>query len=136
MPKGWSRPVANFSMVAARAVGGDAAEDEDGAGAGVGQEEIAVGSGGDEARLGEGAAGELHVLARGGALEGRGVTAGVEGDAEAGGRDGPGVDGAGDDVGAVVDGFGGVGRGEIGDGDLVADAGMLLVPVGEGGLAG
>ena len=45
------------------AVGGDAAEDEDGAGAGVGQEEIAVGGGGDKARLGEGAVGELHVLA-------------------------------------------------------------------------
>ncbi len=54
------------------AVGGDAAEDEDGAGAGVGEEEIAVGGGGDEAGLGEGAVGELHVLAGGGALEGRG----------------------------------------------------------------
>ncbi len=68
--------------------------------------------------------------------EGRGVAAGVERDVEAGGGDGPGVDGAGDDVGAVVDGFGGVGRGEVGDGDLVAHAGMLLVPVGVGGLAG
>ncbi len=44
--------------------------------------------------------------------------------------------GAGDDVGAVADGFGGVGLREVGEGDLVADAGMLVGPVGEGGLAG
>ncbi len=118
------------------AVGSDAAEDEDGAGAGVGQEEVAVGGSGDEARLGERAAAEFHVLGGVFALEGRGVTAGVEGDAEARGGDGEGVDGAGDYVGPVVDGFRGVGCREVGGGDFVADAGVLLVPVGECGLAG
>ncbi len=78
------------------AAGGDAAEDEDGAGTGVGDEKIAVGSGGDVARLGEGAVGELHVLGGVGALQRLGVAAGVEGDTKAGGGDGPGVDGAGE----------------------------------------
>jgi len=71
-----------------------------------------------------------------GALERLGVATGVEGDVEVDGGDGPGVGGAGDDVGTVADGFGGVGLGEVREGDLVADAGMLLGPVGEGGLAG
>jgi hypothetical protein len=36
----------------------------------------------------------------------------------------------------VLDRLIGVGLGQVGEGDLVADAGLLLVPVGEGGLAG
>jgi hypothetical protein len=71
-----------------------------------------------------------------GALEGAVVAAGVEGDLEAGRRDGPGVRGPGNDAGLVADGLLGFGLGQVGDGDLVAYAGLLLVPVGEGGLAG
>ena len=39
-------------------------------------------------------------------------------------------------VRTVVDGFVGFGLGEVGDGDLVADAGGLLIEVRERGLAG
>ena len=118
------------------AVGADAAKDEDGAGAGVGEEEIAIGRGADEARHGEGSAAESHVLLVVGALHGSGVAAGVERDLEAGRRDGPGVGRARDDVRGVVDGLVGLGLGKVGESDLAADAGLLLVPVGEGGLAG
>ncbi len=79
---------------------------------------------------------DAHVLGGVGALERGVVAAGVEGDLEARGRDGPGVGGARDDVRLVLDGLVGVGLGQVGEGDLVAHAGGLLVPVGEGGLAG
>src|SRR5271168_4557971 len=122
----------------ALACGGDAAEDDDGARLRVGYEEVAVGRGVDDARHDEGAGGLdgelLHVI---GALHGPGgVATGVELDLEAGGREGPGAIGPGDDGGAVVDGLGGLGLGQIGDGDLAADAGLLLVVAGEGGFAG
>ena len=44
------------------AIGADATEDDDFAGAGVGEEEIAIGRGHDEARLGEGSTAAAHVL--------------------------------------------------------------------------
>ena len=118
------------------AVRRDAAQDEEDSGAGVGEEEVAVGRGADEARHGERAAARRHVLYVVGALHGGVVAAGVEGDLEAAGRDGPCTCGARDDVRLVVDGLVGVGLGQVSKGDLVADAGGLLVPVGEGGLAG
>ncbi len=114
------------------AVGADAAKNEDGAGAGVGQKEIAVGGGADEARHGEGPAAELHVLLVVGTLHGGCVAAGIERDFEAGGGDGPRIGRARDDVRRVVDGLVGLGRGEVGEGDLAANAGLLLIPVGEG----
>ena len=58
-----------------------------------------------------------------GALQGRVVAAGVERDFEAGGRDGPRVRGARDDAWLVVRGFSRVGLGQVGERDLVADAG-------------
>jgi hypothetical protein len=118
------------------AVGLDAAQDDDLAGAGVGEEEIAVGSGADEAGLGEGALAAGHVLDVVCALHGRGVAAGVERDLEARGRDGPRAFGPRDDMRLVGDGLVWLGLGQVGDGDLVAHTGGLLVPVGEGGLAG
>ena len=69
-------------------------------------------------------------------LHGGGVAAGVERDFEAGGGDGPRVGGARDDVRCVVDRLVGLGLGQVGQSDLAADAGLLLVPVGECGLAG
>ncbi len=50
-----------------------------------------------------------------GALHGSGITAGVERDLEAGRRDGQCVGGARNDVGRVVDGFSGIGRGQVGE---------------------
>ena len=73
--------------------------------------------------IGEGAAAACHVLYVVGALHGRGVAAGVERDLEARGRDGPRVGGRGMTCGAVVDGLVGVGLGQVGEGDLVANAG-------------
>ena len=71
-----------------------------------------------------------------GALHGRGIAARIERDLEARRRDGPCVGGARNDVRRVVDRLSGVGPGRSASGDLVADAGLLLVPVGEGSLAG
>ena len=118
------------------AIGPYAAKDEDGSSAGVGEEEIAVGCGSDEARHGESAAAESHHLLVVGALHGGRVAAGIEGDFEAGGRDGPCVGGARNDMGRVVDGLIGLGLGQVGESDLAADAGLLLIPIGERGLAG
>ncbi len=61
---------------------------------------------------------------------------GVEVDLETLGRDGPGVGGAGNDVGAVVDGLIGRGGGQVGEGEMAAGAGGLVERVSEGGLAG
>jgi len=122
------------------AVRTDAAEDEDLVAVGVGHEDIAVRRGAEETRLPEDGWGRWdggRLIVNGGrGGGGREVSAGVKGDLEAGRRDRPCVAGSGDEVRAVVDGFFGFGLGEVGEGDLVADAGMLLVPVGEGGLAG
>ena len=79
------------------AVGVDAAEDLDFAGFAFGEEEIAVGREANKARVVE--------------------VGGVELDLEASGRDGPGVGGAGNDVGSVVDGLIGRGAGQVGDGE-------------------
>jgi len=79
---------------------------------------------------------ERHDLFVVGTLHGGGVAAGVEGDFEAVGGDGPGAGRAGNDVRCVVDGLVGLGLGKVGESDLAADAGLLLIPVGEGGLAG
>ena len=98
------------------AVGVDAAEDLDLAGLAFGEEEVAVGREADEARVVE--------------------AGGVELDLEAFGRDGPGVGGAGNDVGAVVDGLIGRGLGQVGDGEMAAGAGGFVSRVSEGGLAG
>ncbi len=117
MPKGWSRPEAKVSIWAALPSGVDAAEDDRWAGAGVGEEEIAVGGGADEAGFGEGAAGVGHVLDDVRALEGAGVAAGVEGDFESGGCDGPGVGGLRDEVRLVLHGLFRLGRGEVGEGE-------------------
>ena len=118
------------------AVGFDAAQDDELAGAGVGEEEVAVGRGADEARLGKGPGADAHVLRGIGALERGVVAAGVERDLEARGRDGPCAVGARDDVRLILDCLVRVGLGQVGEGDFVAHAGGLLVPVGEGGLAG
>ncbi len=63
-------------------------------------------------------------------------TGGVELHLEALGRDGPGVGGAGNDVGAVIDGLIGRGSGQVGHGEMAADAGGFVRGVGECGLAG
>ena len=136
MPKGWSRPVAKLLDLRGLAIGADAAKNEDDAGAGVGQEEIAIGRGHDEARHGECAAAWGHHFLVVGALHGRGVAARIERDLESGGRERPCVGGARNHVGSVVDGLGGVGLGQVGERDLAANAGLLLVPIGEGSLAG
>jgi len=117
-------------------VGADAAQDEDCARAGVGEEEIAVGRGADEARLGEGATREPHVSPGIGALQGSGVAAGVERDLEAWRSDGPGVGRTHDEVGGVVDGLRRVGLRKIAERDLVTNARVLLAPVGKRGLPG
>jgi hypothetical protein len=65
-----------------------------------------------------------------------GVATGVEDDLEAGGRGRPGVGGLWNDRGAVVDGLGGVGRGQVGEGDLVTHARVLLGVVRKSSLAG
>ena len=103
------------------AVGVDAAKDSDLAGVAFGEEEIAIGRDADEARIVE--------------------AGGVELDLESLGRDGPGVGGARNDGGAVVDGLLGRGRGQIGDGEVAARAGGLVSasvkaawPVRTGGL--
>ena len=98
------------------AAGVDAAEDLDFAGVALGEEEIAVGREADEARVVE--------------------TGGVELDLESLGRDGPGVGGAGNDVGAVVDGLLGHGLGQVGDGEMAAGAGGFVSRISECGLAG
>jgi hypothetical protein len=59
------------------AVGAHAAQDEEDAGAGVGEEQVAVGRDADEARHGEGACGSRHVLDVVGSLHGRVVASGV-----------------------------------------------------------
>ena len=108
MPKGWCRPVAKTEVLLRLAVRVDAAEDLDLAGFAFGEEEVAVGRGAHEARIVE--------------------AGGVELDLEALGRDGPGVGGAGNHVGAVVDGLLGRRRGQVGDGEMAADAGGLRGP--------
>ena len=118
------------------AVGADAAKNEDSSGAGIGEEEIAVGCGADEARHGERAAAESHHLLVVRSLHRSSVSAGIEGDFEASGRDRPCVGGAGNHVRRVVDGLFGLGFGEVGESDLAVHAGLLLIPIGECGLAG
>jgi hypothetical protein len=135
MPKGWSRPVANFSIWAALP-SGPTPRRRRCSSAGVGEEEIAVGRGADEARHGEGAAAERHHLLVVRTLHGSGVAAGIEGDFEAGGRDGPCIGGTRNHMRRVVDGLIGLGLGQVGERDLAADAGLLLVPIGECGLTG
>lgn len=95
--------------------GVDAAEDFDFAGFAFGEEEIAVGGEADEARIVE--------------------TGGVELDLEALGRDGPGVGGARNDVGAVVDGLLGCRGGQVSGGEVAASAGRFVSRVSECGLA-
>ena len=85
MPKGWCRPVAKTEICLRLAVGADAAEDLDLAGFALGEEQIAVGREAQQARIVEAGGVELHL--------------------EALGRDGPGVGGARNHVGAVVDGL-------------------------------
>ena len=96
--------------------GVDAAEDLDFAGRALGEEEVAVGREANEARVVE--------------------TGGVDLDFESLGRDGPGVGGAGNDVGAVVDGLVGRGVGQVGHGEMAADAGGFMGRVGKRRLAG
>ncbi len=98
------------------AVGADAAKDLDLAGFAFGQEQVAVGREAQQARIVE--AGGVHV------------------DLEALGRDGPGVGGARNDGGAVVDGLVGCGCRQIADCEVAAGAGRLVERVGECGLAG
>ncbi len=98
------------------AVRADAAKDLDLAGFALGQKQVAVGRDANEARIVEAGGVEVHL--------------------EALGRNGPRVGGTGNDVGAVVDGLIGRGRGQVGDGDVAADAGRLVRRVGKGGLAG
>ncbi len=78
------------------------------AGLALGEEDVAVGRGADEAGIVE--------------------AGGVELDLEAFGRDGPGVVGTGNDGWAVIDGLigRGLGRGQVGDGDVAADAGRFV----------
>ena len=116
MPKGWCRPSAKTEICFGLAVGVDAAEDLDFAGCALGEEEIAVGREANQPRIVEAGGVELHL--------------------EAFGRDGPGVGGAGNDVGAVIDGLVGRGIGQIGDGEMAADAGGFVRGVGKRGLAG
>ncbi len=97
------------------AVGVDAAKDFDFARSAFGEEEVAVGGEADEAGVVE--------------------IGGIELDLEAFGRDGPGVGGTGNDGGTVVDGLAGRGLGQVGDGEMAADAGGFVSRVSEGGLA-
>src|SRR5207302_432330 len=64
------------------------------------------------------------------------VSACIELDSEAGWGDGPGARGPLDESGTVVYRFRWVWLGQVCDGDLAADAGLLLCVVSEGGLAG
>jgi hypothetical protein len=114
----------------------EAAENDDLAGSGVSDEDVTIGGGHEESGLGEGALAAAHVLGGVGALERSGVSAGVEGDFEARGSDGPGVGGTRNDFGAFIDGLVGGWCRQVGNGDLVADAWGLLGVIGEGGLAG
>ncbi len=98
------------------AVGRDAAKDSDFSGCAFGEKEVAVGSDAEQAGIVE--------------------TGGVKLDFEAFGRDGPRVCGAGDHAGAVVDGLVRGRCGQIGDGDMAADAGRLVRCVGKRALAG
>ena len=102
-----------FERLAVRA---DAAEDLDFAGGAFSEEEVAVGREADEARVVE--------------------AGGVELNLEASGCDGPGVGGAGNNVGAVIDGLIGGGLRQIGDCEMAANTGGFVSRVGEGGLAG
>ncbi len=98
------------------AVGADAAEDHDLVLVGEGDEEVAVGRGADEARLVE--------------------TGGVLGDGKADRGLRQRAFGTRDFFGARVDAGGGVGLGQVGDGDAAGGAGLFLGVVGKGGLAG
>ncbi len=69
------------------AIGTDAAQDDDLAGPGVGEEKVAIGRGHDQARHREGATTAGHVLDVVGALHGSRVAARVERHLEAGRRD-------------------------------------------------
>jgi len=71
-----------------------------------------------------------------GTLHWRGVSTGVESDLETGRSNRPRIGGAHNYLRLVADRLVRVRRGEIGEGDLVANTGLLLVPVGEGGLTG
>ena len=135
MPKGWSSPLAKVAIWAALPLAA-VPQDDDLAGTGVGEEEIAIRGKADQAWLSKGATAAGHVLHIVGALHGGSVAAGVKCHLEAGRGDGPCVRRSRDDMGAVVGGFRRPGLGEVGDGDLAADTGLLLVVAGECGLAG
>jgi hypothetical protein len=113
-----------------------AAQDEDSTCAGVGEEQVAIGRGGQQARHGEGAAAWRHHLLVVRALHGRRVPAGVEGDLEARRCLRPRVLGALNDVRLIAHCFFRLRLGQVGERDLATDAGLLLVPVSKGGLAG
>jgi hypothetical protein len=125
-----------FLDVGCLAVCAYATENDDGSGAGVGEKEVTIRSGANEAGHGEGTAAELHAFFVFRALHGLGISAGVEGHLETCRSDGPCVLRFDDEMRRVVDGLGGVWRGEIGGGDLAAHSRLLLVPVGEGCLTG
>ncbi len=112
------------------------AQHEERARAGVSHKQIAVRGDGEKARFGESSAAELHVLLVIGPLHWRCIAAGIERHLETGGRDRPGVGRPGNELRRVVHRFSGLGLGQIRQGNLVANAGVLLGPVGEGSLPG
>ena len=116
------------------AVGADAAKDQDGAGAGVSEKEIAVGRCPEQARHRECAPAQLHVLLVVSTLHGSSIASGVERHLEARRSNRPRVLRAWNHMRSIVDSLLGLGLGQVGESDLAADARLLLIPVGEGGL--
>ena len=98
------------------AIGIDAAKDFDFAALTFGKEQIAIGGEANEARVIE--------------------IGGVELDFETLGRNGPGVGGARNHLGSVIDRLLGHGLGQVGDGEMAARAGGFVSRVSECGLAG
>src|ERR1019366_6290133 len=129
--KGMVQPSRELLYLGGFAFGAFAAKHEQSAGAGVAKKEIAIGSGADETRHRECTAAENHHLFVVRPLHGGGVAAGIQSDSEAGRRDRPSVSGTWDNMGRVVDCLLGLGLGEVCKGDLAANAGLLLVPIGE-----
>ena len=130
------QPSGELRYLCCLAIGPDATEYEQSAGTGVGEEEITIGGRADEAWHGESAAAESHHLLVIRSLHRGRVSAGIERDLEARRRNWPRVGRAWDNVGRVVHCLFRIGLGQVSEAYLAPNAGMLLVPICECGLAG
>ena len=129
------QPSGELRYLCCLAIGPDATEYEQSAGTGIGEEEIAIGGRADEAWHGKSAAAEGHHLLVICSLHRGRVSAGIESDPEARRREWPRVDRTWDNVGRVVHCLFRIGLGQVSEGYLAPNAGMLLVPICECGLA-